>query len=564
MNNRCGRAPRWGARTGSTLALSLIVVTTMVILAATFLQFSSSLTRRQGQAADQKRSFYVAEAGLAEAFAGLRVGKSGTVGTQTAPARFGSGLFWVTAEDLTDGQVRLSSTGRSGSAETILDLVVVEGTDSVAALGLFSQGDLEIPSGSLIDSYDSSEGDYVPPPAPEPPPPPSGGGSLGGGVLGGGTLSGGSLEGGSLSLEEGTSYKVFNSGEEREGSITLYEDIGNREMARVSTNGNVTISEDLGDTTRVLGDLRPGPSGTLAQNGEPEITGSISQLSTAVVLPPVNLPTYTLDPGFTQSSSTPVVLPAVQGGFQHLVVKPGCTATITGPTHLLLEQLVIESGGELILDTSVGRIDIYVMQTLELAAGSFVTMTESNPLLSSLQYSGSNDVLLLANGEVFGVVYAPFADISLASSLELFGSIIANSLTLTGPASIHFDEALGIAAERAALPSLLSWRILELEGTASPGGDPFDALGVDKDLLAKPVDAHEDQNLEIDYYDKSGTLRTYNGAESSFDWSDVSQVLKISRDAEVVGEVEGLAGIGGVGGGGGVTGNRNKNAALAQ
>ena len=88
----------------------------------------------------------------------------------------------------------------------------------------------------------------------------------------------------------------------------------------------------------------------------------------------------------------------------------------------------------------------------------------------------------------------------------------------------------------------------------TPAGDPFSALGLDPALLPDPGDAHEDQWLDIDYYDKSGTARTFSGQESTFDWSDVSQVVAIKRDFEVVGGVEGLAGVGGVGRGSGLAG----------
>ncbi len=71
---------------GSALVLSLVAVTTVVVLAASFSQFASSVANRQAQAVNRKRAFYMAEAGLAESFAGFTCGKSGNVGSKEAPA----------------------------------------------------------------------------------------------------------------------------------------------------------------------------------------------------------------------------------------------------------------------------------------------------------------------------------------------------------------------------------------------------------------------------------------------------------------------------------------------
>ena len=565
MLQRIRYAPKQSARTGSTLALSLIVVTTLVVLSGTFLQFSSALTHRQGQASDVKRAFYVAEAGLAESVAGIRVGKSGSVGSIDDPARFGNGLFWVEVTDLGDGQLALKSTGMCGSARTSLDLVVKEGTDSVAALGLFTDGDLELPSDSLIDSYDSTE--PLDDPEPDPAPGRGGLGGLGRGLGGVGGIEGiegiEELNGGGIELFE-FDDQVFVA--DLDSAVVIYEEIGTPNAARVSSNGNVTVYEDLGGETRVLGDIRPGENGTITMTGAPEISGSTDPLSTPVVLPPVRTPAYEIGPGYRQSSSTPVIFPAIQAGYEYLVIETNCQATITGPSTVVFEDLIVEPGGELLIDTSGGSVDVFVTESLDLQAGSYVTMTEldPNPMRFSLQYSGTLTAEILADAEFHGFLYAPNATMNVASSFEIFGSLVGSSIVFVGPARVHFDVALGAFAERAALPSLMSWRIVEMAGAAAPTGNPFLTLGVDKDLLLAPGDAHEDQELAITYYDRSGTVQTYVGWESSFDWSDVSQVLKIERDNEVVGGVEGLAGIGGVGAGTGNVGSGKNAVAVFQ
>jgi hypothetical protein len=86
-------------RRGGVMVFSLIAVIAIGAMSVAALQVSIATTKRQGASVDQRQAFYLAEAGLAEAFAGLGIGKTGQVGTQADPAGYGGGLFWVDAVD---------------------------------------------------------------------------------------------------------------------------------------------------------------------------------------------------------------------------------------------------------------------------------------------------------------------------------------------------------------------------------------------------------------------------------------------------------------------------------
>ena len=149
---RCDRR-----RSGSALVLSLIAVTVVTLLAMSYLELSNAQAKRQGRAADRKQAFYVAEAGLSESFAGMWIGKSGEVGSMAEPARFGDGLFWVEVEDLGDGYHKLDATGMYGAGRATLGIVVLEGGESVASLGIFSEDGVNIGPGTRIDRWDSDQ-----------------------------------------------------------------------------------------------------------------------------------------------------------------------------------------------------------------------------------------------------------------------------------------------------------------------------------------------------------------------------------------------------------------------
>ena len=526
------RQPIQSRKSGSSLVLALVVVMTMVAVSASFFQVSSSITRRQVQAIDQKKAFYLAEAGIAEAFAAIQIGKTGVIGSPLEPALFGDGLFWVTTTDHDNGLHTIEATGMVGGARTVLSIVVGEGENSVAALGLFSTGDLEIPAGSLIDSYDSSLGDYVPPPPP----------TLDGPILG--ITSGGSGTSGGLTLE---SYEVV-----QKGSLTLYSDIGLDTGARVSSNGDITVKETSLRQTEVYGDVRHGPNESLSTTGDPLITGSTSPLATSVALPGVAVPPGVQEPGIFHSSATPLVLPPGNHDLAFIDVDADAQVTIEGPATVVVEDLHVETRGELVFDTSGGPINVIVTDDLGFDWNSFVSQTSTDPTRLVIQVAGDTRADFRGRGEIYGLIYAPEAETVVGRHTEIFGSVVASSLDLLGPNKIHFDLALAEKSLIEGVPQYEAWRIVEMVANENPSGDPFLALGVDPATLSQPADAHQDQNLKIEYYDRTGTLRTYDGLESNFDWSQVDQVVDLERDSAVVGGVKGLPGIGGIGGGSGI------------
>ena len=79
-------------RRGSVMFAALGVVLTITVLASCLLHMSAVTSREQAQSVDTKRAFYLAESGLSEAWYGLKVGKSGNIGTAELPASYGDGL----------------------------------------------------------------------------------------------------------------------------------------------------------------------------------------------------------------------------------------------------------------------------------------------------------------------------------------------------------------------------------------------------------------------------------------------------------------------------------------
>jgi hypothetical protein len=164
----------------------------------------------------------------------------------------------------------------------------------------------------------------------------------------------------------------------------------------------------------------------------------------------------------------------------------------------------------------------------------------------SIEVSGISAASCAATGPYFGSIYAPQAELSVSSTFEVFGFVVAKTLLLEAGAKLHFDQYLGVLSDQEGLPANLSWQLLELAGTGDGAinVDPFEILGVVEEDLPVPAEAHEDQLLQIEYLDDAGNLASYSGLESNFDWDVVDEVIEAYRDGkeatfETVSDVKG-------------------------
>jgi len=463
------------SRHGSALVMSLIAVVTVVVLSASFSQFASAVANRQAQAVNRKRAFYMAEAGLSEAFAGLECGKSGNVGSAAAPARLGEGLFWVEASEPEAGYVRLEATGMVGSGRAELGLVAKRGTQDVAALGVFSSGAVSVGAGSTVDAYDSSLGSYA-----------------------------------SQSDKSGAS---------------------------LGSNANISLSGSALKPTTIKGDVTPGPSGHITQLGNVTISGATAAALETTQLPAVEAPAITLGGAQVQSSPYPLVIPPGSIGYESLTISSGSQVLIQGPAEVLLGSLTLKATAQLTFDTSQGPVDLYITDAADLAATSILNNSGTHPEDVRILVPGQTaaSLKLRSTGPFRGVIYAPEAALVLGNTFELFGAVVSKGLVLEGAAKLHFDKNLAEVAAKAELPLIVSWRIVELaNSTGDLAADPFALLGLNRNVLPAPALAHMDQTLAIDYYDASSVYHRYVGLESQFDWNVVKSVISATRDGDEV------------------------------
>jgi len=489
--------------------VSMVFVVIVAGMGVVMVQMHTGQTRRLERAIDNKRALYIAEAGIAEGFLAVAEGKSGNIASETEPARFGDGVFWVEAEDVGGGMVALTSNGLCGKGRFSLNATLKRSFDPVASLGVYSVDGMVVGEGVIADGYFSTRGTFADQVDTD----------LGADTTGEGALL---ASGADITLTGAEAGSPPHRG---------------RGGAGASTAGST-----------IYGSCRPGPEGAVSVGTGVSVTGSTSPSAADATLPGISLPDLdaTQEATFRGLSAT---MPPGEHGFAKVELPAKMQLTLQGPATYLLGELVVPDGAELVVDSTGGQVTIFVENHLRVEAGGKLTTVTADPAGLVLMVAADEwqdfdgdsiadpPVEFFPSGDFHGFVYAPESDIRIESSTRFFGGIVARSVTLGDDVHITFDRSL-VDSEivAAGLPLLVAWRVKDLPSVpiVQQHKDPLDYLS-DKGVTPKgSAQAHKDQYLEIQYYDAGGTLTSYSGDVASFDWNEVETVTGVVWDDDPV------------------------------
>jgi hypothetical protein len=110
---------------------------------------------------------------------------------------------------------------------------------------------------------------------------------------------------------------------------------------------------------------------------------------------------------------------------------------ITGRVALFVGGDVNVDGGLEIVLSPGTELDLFVAGNVELQG--MTSLGDVDAPARMRLYVGGSTVTLSANATVGANVYAPGADVQLASSFEMWGAVFAQSLQFSGDFTIHYD-----------------------------------------------------------------------------------------------------------------------------
>lgn len=375
----------------ATMAIAFLAVLAMSMVA---IQMDGAVEQHRGQA--ESRALLAAEAGLSEAYMELETAGDGVVGTQNAPVKLSNGRVFVTKATFgpTNKLVRLTSTARVGNSNARAELVLRDNVDTIFVWGAFGDTKTNLSSQAKVDSYDSTLGTYA-------------------------------------------SQVIHGS-----GSNAWANNAGN-----IGSNGDLQLKQNA----LVFGNATPGPAGTISVLGSAAVSGSTAHNTAVVPLAPIVLPVIASTGNVTYSANT-----TLAAGNHHkgaTVINTGKTLTVIGPATLIFDSLVMKSGSKLMVDSTNGPVDIYVVDDFIMNSNTQLAANNRDPRMVRVNLLSDNiinpevlvdldEIGLESNASLYGTIYAPDARIDVKSNFELFGALIAEEVVLASNSRVHYDEAL--------------------------------------------------------------------------------------------------------------------------
>lgn len=184
----------------------------------------------------------------------------------------------------------------------------------------------------------------------------------------------------------------------------------------IASNGNINLTGSV----RIDGDARAGVGKSTTVGGSASVTGLNAPLGTSLSFPSATLPSSYVDLGDVNIGSGTTSIPGGTYLIHNLSLSGSAHIIWTGPTVLYIQNSYSVTGNV--------EIDTYN----NIPANRVLNFL---PTCTSASWSGSNVCV--------GDLYAPDTDFTIGGGAEMFGRILAKSITHTGNGGMHYDQALG-------------------------------------------------------------------------------------------------------------------------
>ena len=439
--NVCKRIRSHDGRRGHAVVAVLILAMSLTVASAAFVKVSSGVSMRVSQGSEDRAAEYLAEAGIREGIYALNQGSSGNIGSINAPAYLGGGAFWVTATDQADGTVLLEATAVKDGGRAAIQAVVESAVaqDPLFAATMSSRETLTLNSNVMIDSFDSSLGDYA--------------------------------------SQVASTMDGFNYAE---------------------PNGHVASNQDiiLNAQAHLFGDATPGPGHQVFDVATGcYVDGSTTPTADPFAFPPIDFPSWSKTGGLSVPGATTVSLGPGDLAYTDLVINKDATLEVTGPATILVDNFTGGKTSNLIIDATNGPVTFYVENTYTHISGFEVDAVAGSEAAVAFLIGGTQDIIFASNTNIRGAYYAPNANLVFTSGNEAWGSFVGNRVDMSNDMHFHYDEALAdhwdVDGGTNGGGTVLAWfeATVDSDLLRSQRGDGIDVLGLDADNLASPADA---------------------------------------------------------------------------
>jgi hypothetical protein len=231
----------------------------------------------------------------------------------------------------------------------------------------------------------------------------------------------------------------------------------------LSEGGNTMVNGSLSTPRSGVGGCAAGAVTALSQVGNSQVTEGIIALPQALQyplpdapspLPPTTQTTVVANSPCAVFNLTSGACSAGAGGLtldpqgvpmalDNLLFTANAQVTLMAGTYNI-NTIKLTGGGELIIGS--GPVILNVAGTGDATPIDFEGGSTANasfdPSMFRIHYAGTGTLKLTGGTTVAAIVYAPAAQATLAGSADVYGSVLAATVTANGGAQFHYDRRL--------------------------------------------------------------------------------------------------------------------------
>lgn len=392
---------------GVVLITALLVMAVMLIISVPFLFKLSGQYRATDKSFKSLASLSLAEAGVERAIWELNYGdisswngdndlRTMTISSFQAAGGTAVGDMEISVTDPEGSNPIVEATGKipftgNLTVDKTVKVVLERNAPSLFDYGIFGGDGLEMHGNAMIDSYDSSLGDY-------------------------GELIGEEENKGSNGHIATNSTAV--------GCISLYN---NAEIFGNATSGPESVPEDV-----------------IVTENNSVIYGQKSSLDDLKTLPSIPAPVGLPSMGGLELDSNDEITINTSGEYSSIELDSNSKITITADVTLYITgEFVMDNNSQLEVADGV-TLTVYLGGTFTQDSNSaFNNLSEDPTSLMILGTDSFNGTMgWNSNSDFWGAIYVPRAAMNIYSNAMFYGSVVARYINMDSNGQIHYDEAL--------------------------------------------------------------------------------------------------------------------------
>ena len=231
--------------------------------------------------------------------------------------------------------------------------------------------------------------------------------------------------------------------------IDMYNNDSFDDPLKVGTNSINNGAIDLQNSIKIYGDIAVGVGGNPDQvidiGNSIEIEGDTYSQTTNNILPSVTVPAYlqSAASGGTINNNKTIT---TSGKYDEIDLGNSKEIKVSGPVELYITgDINLGNSTKIELDDSNPNSSLTIYLNGELVANNSSELNNKTEVPKNFKLYGTDNCKSLDfnnSAKMFGVIYAPEADIVFHNSIELYGSMVGNNIDFIDSVKMWYDASL--------------------------------------------------------------------------------------------------------------------------